>query len=62
MWKYEPSRDFVARVMGGIHAYEATRVAPLGFFDGAFGSRIATFAMSWCSVLMGMCFTPAVCL
>ena len=62
MERYEPSSDFVARVMGGIHAYEASRVAPPGFFDRAIGSRIAAFAMSWCSVLMGICFSPAVCL
>ena len=62
MRKFEPSSDFVLSVMGAIHAYEASRVAPPGFFDRCAGSRIRAFVMSWCSVLMGICFTPAICL
>jgi hypothetical protein len=62
MWKYEPSRDFVSRVMRSVHAYEASRVATLGFYDGTLGSRVVTFSLSWFAVLTGIFFSPAVCL
>lgn len=59
---YEPSRDFVTRVMGKVHAHEASRTASVHFFDRHLGSRMLTYAMSWCGALMGIFFAPVVCL
>jgi hypothetical protein len=62
MKEFEPSSDFVSRVMRNVHAYEAARVQSLPFFARSVGPWHFRYAMSWCGVFFGIILSPAVCL
>ena len=62
MNEFEPSADFVARVMHSVRSYETTQEKTLWLLDRSVASRPLRFAMSWCGLLFGVFFSPAVCL
>jgi hypothetical protein len=62
MKKFEPSTDFVSRVMRDVYAHEASRISRLRFLDRFNGTKPFGYAMSWCGVFFGIVFSPAVCL
>jgi hypothetical protein len=62
MNEYEPSTDFVARVMRSVRVYEASQAKTLWIFEGFAASRPLRFAMSWCGLFCGIFLSPAVCL
>ena len=60
MEEFRPSSDFVARVMGNVHALEASRVKESRFWDRFVSLRLRC-AMSGCGVFWGIFFSAAVC-
>jgi hypothetical protein len=62
MKKFEPSSDFVARVMHSVRTYEASQAKTLWILDRFVAARPLRFAMSWCGLLCGIFLSPAVCL
>jgi hypothetical protein len=62
MNEFEPSTDFVARVMRSVRVYEAAQAKTLWLFHGPVTSMPLRFAMSWCGLFCGIFLTPAVCL
>jgi hypothetical protein len=62
MKEFEPSKDFVSRVMRSVHAYEQTKILRLSLADKLVASRPFRYAMSTGSVLVGIFFIPANCI
>jgi len=62
MKEFEPSVDFVSRVMRTVRAYEALQNEKMDFTSRLLGSRLFQCAMSGCGVLFGIFFTPAACI
>lgn len=68
MEEFEPSRDFVARVMRGVYALEQKPGAPL--LPRLAASRAGSFACSVAAILLGLLnfvrfyytlFSPVIC-
>ena len=62
MKEFEPSRDFVSRVMQSVHAYERSQEPAPSFFERVLSSRPLRYALSGGGVLMGIFFVPASCI
>jgi hypothetical protein len=65
MKEFEPSGDFVAKVMKAVFNYEnelAGRKESLGFIDRCRLSGPFRFAVSSCGILFGVFLVPATCL
>lgn len=62
MKEYEPSVDFIARVMHNVRAYEALQEEKTRFASRLLGSRFFQCAMSACGVLFGIFCTPVACI
>jgi len=70
MKKFEPSRDFVSRVMRDIHAYEKTQIGSTSIFASLVSFRTMRLAMSAGGLLLGIAnlirlylsvFSPVLC-
>jgi len=59
---FEPSADFVSRVMRSAHAYEASRRKSTELRECLLASKPLRYAMSWWGVLFGIVLSPAACL
>ena len=62
MKEFEPSPDFVSRVMRTVQAYEAARITHLPILERLAASRPFLYVMSSCGVFFGIFCTPVVCL
>ena len=62
MKEFEPSTDFVARVMKNVHAYERSQERSPSFFERLLSSRPLRHALAGGGVLMGIFFIPASCI
>lgn len=54
MKEFEPSRDFVARVMVDVRAYEGTRIMVEPFSQRLLSSRTLRFVLSSGAALLGI--------
>lgn len=62
MKEFEPSVDFVSRVMEKVRIYEAAQQESANFAARLLGSRLFQCAMSGCGILVGIIFTPVACI
>ena len=62
MKEFEPSANFVSRVMENVRIYEAAQHEEISFGSRLLGSRLFQCAMSGCGVLFGIFFSPVICL
>ena len=63
MREYEPSGDFVSRVMAAVNACEGgLKSEPPRLWDGIFALSPVRYMMSCCGVFFGVLFIPAVCI
>ncbi len=62
MKEFEPSADFVSRVMENVRIYEAAQHESINFASRLLGSRLFQCAMSGCGVLVGIFFNPVTCI
>jgi hypothetical protein len=61
MKEFEPSKDFVSKVMKSVYDYEQTKNLRLSLADKLLASRAFRYAMSTGSVL-GIFLIPATCI
>lgn len=61
MKEFEPSKDFVSKVMKSVHAYERKQAWKRLFSETLPNSRPFRYALSGSGVLFGI-FIPAACL
>lgn len=61
MKEFEPSTDFVSRVMQNVHAYEHLQEEKPPLFDRVLASRPLRYAMSGGGIFVGIVFTPVIC-
>ncbi len=62
MKEFEPSVDFVSKVMKNVYAYEDTQEAELKFAEKLFASKIFRYALSGGGIFFGVFFSPLVCI
>ena len=62
MKKFEPSDDFVSKVMKGVYAYEDTQGPDLNFAEKFLASKIFRLALSGGGIFFGVFFSPLVCI
>jgi hypothetical protein len=60
MKEFEPSKDFVSRVMRNVHAYERSQAFKRRFLGKILASRPFRYAVSGGGVIIGI-FIPAAC-
>lgn len=62
MKEFEPSSEFVSKVMNTVYAYEQAKILRPSLSDKLLTSRPFRYAMSAGSVLAGIFFIPANCI
>ncbi len=63
MKEFEPSVDFVSKVMKNVYAYEGVaQEAELTFAEKLFASKIFRYALSGGGIFFGVFFSPLVCI
>jgi hypothetical protein len=61
MKEFEPSDDFVSKVMKSVYAYEGTQGVELKFARKLIASRLFRYALSGGGIFAGVFFSPLVC-
>ncbi len=63
MKEFEPSGDFVSRVMKSVHAHEDMQeVVRLTFSEKLLASRLFRYALSGGGIFFGVFLSPLVCI
>jgi hypothetical protein len=62
MRDFEPSNDFVARVMKEVRLYEDSRSLGFSLGEALLASRLFRYAMSGGGIFAGIFLSPVVCI
>jgi len=62
MKEFEPSEEFVSKVMRAIRVQEVLNADEWRLLDKSPGLRRLAYAVSSCGAVLGVLFSPAVCL
>ncbi len=62
MKEFEPSDDFVSKVMKSVHACEAMQEAEPTFTEHLVASRLFRYALSGGGIFLGIFLAPLVCI